>query len=132
MSIAPRVRVVAAVMLASVFCQVGLTRSAAGAQYVVFKIWNDTKVPVTQLYDKDSRQGDWGINDLQDISASNPFTGKVHPVQPGHYFYIRLEQNSYAHCPGMRHDVRLVFANGDVKVLSKVDVCKYDVHVNRT
>jgi hypothetical protein len=94
---------------------------ATAADYVVFKIWNDTKVPITALYDKDFRQGNWGVNDLQGA------------VQPGHYFYPRLAQNSYGHCPGMLHDVKLVFGNGDVKVLSKVDVCQYDnADVNRT
>jgi hypothetical protein len=94
---------------------------ARAGDYVTFKIWNDTQVAITQLYDKDSRQDVWGINDLQD-----------NPVRPGHYFFIRMEQNSYSHCPNMLHDVKLVFANGAVKLLRKLEVCKYDVHVNRT
>ena len=65
-----------------------LPRAVRAAEYVTLKIFNDTQVPITQLYDTDSRQDNWGINDLQA------------PVQPGHYFYIRLRQNSYAHCPG--------------------------------
>lgn len=116
----PRFRFAALFVAASILCH-AKPGGALGAEYVVFKIWNDTSVPITQLYDKDSRQSFWGINDVQG-----------HPVQPGHYFYIRFEQNSYARCPGMLHDVRLVFANGAVKVLNKVEVCKYDVHVNRT
>lgn len=91
---------------------------AGAADAVVFKIWNDTTVPVVELYDKDSRQDNWGINDLSK------------PIPPGHYFFIKFTQNSYAHCPGMMHDVKLVFAGGKVKVLTKVPVCEYDVHVN--
>jgi hypothetical protein len=113
-------RMTATLLLASGLAQLALGGRARGAEYVVFKIWNDTNVPITQLYDKDSRQAPWGIDDLQG-----------HPIRPGHYFYIRMEQDSYAHCPGLLHDVRLVFANGAVKTLSKVEVCKYDVHVNK-
>ena len=92
---------------------------AAAASDVIFKIWNDTHVPITAIYDKDSRQSNWGVNDL------------LNPIPPGHFFYIRFKQNSYAHCPGMLHDARLVFANGDVKMISKVPVCQVDVHVNK-
>jgi hypothetical protein len=94
-------------------------RAVRAAEYVTLKIFNDTHVPITQLYDMASRQDNWGINDLQA------------PVQPGHYFYIRLRQNSYAHCPGLLHDVKLIFANGATKVVRKIDVCKYDLHVDR-
>jgi hypothetical protein len=92
---------------------------ADAANPVVFKIFNDTTLPIKELYDKDSRADFWGINDL---SA---------PVQPGHFFYIKFTQNSYAHCPNMLHDVKLVFANGKTKVLTKIDVCQYDVHVHK-
>ncbi len=96
-----------------------LATPAIAANAVVFKIYNDTAVPITQLYDKDSRQDFWGINDLQQ------------PLAPGRFFYIKFEQTSYAHCPTMLHDVKLVFSTGAVKVLSKVAVCKVDVHINR-
>jgi hypothetical protein len=113
------IRVGVAVLATSVAFRIGLPASARAAEYVTLKIFNDTHVPITQLYDVDSRQDNWGINDLQA------------PVQPGHYFYIRLRQNSYAHCPGILHDVKLIFANGATKVVRKIDVCKYDLHVDR-
>ncbi len=106
-------------LLYAIVAQPCFATFAIAATPVVFKIWNDTTVPITALYDKDSRQDFWGINDLQQ------------PLKPGHFFYIKFEQTSYAHCPNMWHDVRLVFATGAVKVLSKVAVCKYDVHVNQ-
>jgi len=71
-----------------------------------------------------------GWNDLQTVGSGNPFSGTVHPIQPGHYFYIKFKQDSYAHCPTMMQDVKLVFSNGAVKVLRKLEVCKYDVHIN--
>jgi len=99
--------------------QLFLAPRADAATSVVFKIWNDTTVPIKELYDKDSRQDYWGINDLPA------------PVAPGHYFYIKFEQTSYAHCPSMLHDVKLIFANGQSKILTKVKVCEYDVHINK-
>ena len=106
-------------LLCAVVAQASFATPASAATPVVFKIYNDTTVPITHLYDKDSRQSNWGINDLQQ------------PLGPGHFFYIKFEQTSYAHCPDMLHDVKLIFATGAVKVLSKVAVCKYDVHINR-
>ncbi len=126
-------RFAACAILTSALLAAGARNVAAAGDYVTFKIWNDTHVAIAQLYDKDSRQDAWGINDVQDVgSGANPLAGTIHPVQPGHYFYIRLEQNSYAHCPTMLHDVKLVFSNGDVKIIRKIEICKYDVHVNRT
>lgn len=104
---------------------------AIGATDVTFKIWNDTNVPITGIYNKDSRQNNWGWNDLQSVGDGNPFAGKVTPIDPGHFFYIRFKQGSYAHCPDMLQDVKLVFANGAVKVLDKVPVCKVDVHIHK-
>ncbi len=112
-------RIAAVVAIAAGAAAVGAPSASNAADAVVFKVWNDTSVPIVALYDKDSRQDNWGINDL------------ANPIAPGHYFYIKFTQNSYAHCPGMLHDVKLVFAGGKVKVLSKVAVCEYDVHVNR-
>jgi hypothetical protein len=109
----------ATALLYAIVAQPCLAAPANAATPVVFKIWNNTTVPITALYDKDSRQDFWGINDLQQ------------PLKPGHFFYIKFEQTSYAHCPSMSHDVKLVFATRAVKVLSKVAVCKFDVHVNR-
>lgn len=108
----------------------GAAGNASAAGDVVFRIYNDTHVPLTAIYNKDSRQNDWGWNDLQSVGSGNPFSGPVHPIQPGHYFYINFKQNSYAHCPTMQQDVKLVFSNGAVKVLRKIDVCKVDVHIN--
>ena len=110
---------------------VGAVEKAPAAQTIVFKIYNDTHVPITAIYNKDSRQDNWGWNDLQSVGSGNPFSGKVSPIQPGHYFYIKFAQNSYARCPTMQQDVKIVFSNGAVKILSKVDVCKYDVHINK-
>ena len=104
---------------------------AVGASDVIFKIWNDTHVPITGIYNKDSRQSNWGWNDLQSAGDTNPYAGKVTPIQPGHFFYIRFKEDSYAHCPDMLQDVKLVFAGGAVKVLDKVPVCKVDVHINK-
>jgi hypothetical protein len=110
--------VLAAVAIVGATELLGAPRSDA-ANSVVFKIWNDTTVPIKELYDKDSRHDYWGINDLST------------PVAPGHYFYIKFEQNSYAHCPSMLHDVKLIFANGQSKILTKIKVCEYDVHINK-
>ena len=108
----------------------GAVSKAPAAQDVVFRIYNDTHVPITAIYNKDSRQDNWGWNDLQSAGSGNPFSGAVHPIAPGHYFYIKFTQNSYSHCPAMMQDIKLVFSTGAVKVLRKVEVCKYDVHVN--
>ena len=104
---------------------------ARASDDVVFKIYNDTNVAITEIYNKDSRQSNWGWNDLQEPGASNPYEGKVTPIAPGHYFFIRFKQNSYAHCPDMTQDVKLVFANKAVKMLDRVPVCKVDAHINR-
>lgn len=122
------------VVRAAAFAACGITLDgapAAAANDVVFKIYNDTHVPITAIYNKDSRQSNWGWNDLQSVGSGNPFSGTVHPIAPGKYFYIKFAQNSYAHCPTMQQDVKLVFAGGAVKVLRNVDVCEYDVHVNK-
>lgn len=118
---------------ASPLCVVafGSAASADAGGDVVFKIYNDTSVAITKIYNKDSRQSNWGWNDLQGVGSANPLEGKVTPVQPGHSFYIRFKQNSYAHCPDMTQDIKLVFANKAVKVLDKVPVCNVDVHVHR-
>ncbi len=47
-------RMTATLLLASGSAQLALMGRALGAEYVVFKIWNDTSVPITQLYDKDT------------------------------------------------------------------------------
>jgi hypothetical protein len=124
------IRLLPAAAIAAFGIALGAVAKAPAAQDVVFKIWNDTHVPITAIYNKDSRQDNWGWNDLQTVGSGNPFSGSVHPIQPGHYFYIKFAQNSYAHCPTMMQDVKLVFSNGAVKVLRKLEVCKYDVHVN--
>lgn len=92
---------------------------AEAASPIIFKVYNQTTVPITQIYDKDSSRDFWGINDISS------------PIAPGHFFYIKFTQNSYSHCPKMLHDVKLVFANGKTKILTKIDVCEYDVHVNK-
>jgi hypothetical protein len=100
----------------------GLFRSqpAQAAKYLVFTIYNDTNVRIVHLYDRKFGEKFWGINDL---------TG---PVQPGHSFYIRIEQNAYEHCPSVYRDVKVIFANGAVKVLSRIPLCEYnEAHINR-
>lgn len=109
----------------------GSAARANAAGDVVFKIYNDTSVAITEIYNKDSRQSNWGWNDLQGVGSANPLEGKVTPVQPGHSFYIRFKQNSYAHCPEMTQDLKVVFANKAVKVLDKVPVCNVDVHLHK-
>jgi len=123
-------RMLSIVAIVAVETALVATLKAAAAQTVVFKIYNDTHVPIAAIYNKDSRQDNWGWNDLQDVGSGNPFSGTVHTLQPGHSFYIRFSENSYAHCPAMAQDVKLVFSNGAVKVLRNVAVCKYDVHIN--
>jgi hypothetical protein len=91
------------------------------AQYAVLTIYNDTHVAITQLYNRNPGQTFWGINDLAGSGA----------VQPGHSFYIRMVQNAYGHCPSFYQDVKLVFANGAVKVLPHVSVCNIDAHIHQ-
>jgi len=107
------------------------TAGAGAAGDVVFKVFNDTHVAMTAIYNKDSRQDNWGWNDLQEVGSADPLSGKITPIQPGRFFYIRFKQSSYAHCPDMEQDVKIVFAGGAVKVLDRVPVCKVDVHINR-
>jgi hypothetical protein len=105
--------------LGAVAAQLFLLTSADAAAPVVFRIYNDTTVPITELYDKDPHQGFWGVSDLES------------PLQPAHLFYIKFTQSSYSHCPNKLRDVKLVFANGATKVYEKIDVCKYDIHVHK-
>ncbi|HLI95826.1 MAG TPA: hypothetical protein VKT72_07035 [Candidatus Baltobacteraceae bacterium] len=105
---------------------------AQAAQYVVLRIYNDARVPITQLNDRQTGQASWGINDLADMgSTANPYAAPVRPIAPGRFFYIRYEESAYDHCPMMR-DVRVVFANGTVKIARAIDACKYDVHFSKS
>lgn len=105
--------------LGAVAAQLLLPPRADAAAPVVFRIYNETTVPITELYDKDPRQGFWGVSDLEN------------PLQPAHFFYIKFRQDSNSHCPNKLRDVKLVFANGATKVYDKIDVCKYDIHVHK-
>jgi hypothetical protein len=125
-------RIPAIAALLSIALQIGGYARASAADDVIFKIYNDSKVPMTAIYDKPSSQKNWGVNDLADMNATaDPYNAPVRPVAPGHFFYIRLAQNGYSHCPGILLDVKIVFANGHVKQDSGIDVCKYDLHVSR-
>jgi len=92
---------------------------AQATQYAVLTIYNDTNVSIKELYDRRPGQTFWGINDL---------TGAI---KPGHSFYIRMVQNAQGRCPNFYRDVRLVFANGAVKVLPHVSVCDIDAHIHQ-
>ena len=121
------IRVLIFVISLSCWC-VSALQPTIGSEFVVFKIYNHTTVPMTELYDKHSSRTDWGWNDLQDVGSGNPFTGKVHPLLPAHYFPIRYDENAYSHCPNtnMLLDVKAVFANGAVKIGKSINICKYD------
>jgi hypothetical protein len=106
--------------LTAAAAQLFFASRAVAANDVVFTIYNDTTVPIAQLYDKPSSQSFWGVDDLEGT-----------PVKPGHFFYIKFEQSSYRHCPNILRDVKLVFANGQTKVYTKIDACKYDIHVHK-
>lgn len=102
-------------------CGLLRAQAAQAAKYVTFTIYNDTNVRIVELYDRKSGQSFWGIDDL------------TSPVLPGHSFYIRLEQNSYEHCPSVYRDVKVIFANGAVKVLPRIPFCEYnEAHINKT
>ncbi len=102
--------------LAVVAAQLLLPYPAGAAGPVVFRVYNDTTVSITELYDKPPSQGFWGVSDLEN------------PLKPGHFFYIKFTDST--HCPKLR-DVKLVFANGATKSYANIDVCKYDIHVHK-
>jgi len=120
---APRAacRVSTAALFALALCAFVNSRPAAAAQYVRLTIYNDTHVAITELYDRKPGESFWGINDLAGSGA----------VKPGHSFYIRMEENAYGRCPAFYRDVKLVFANGNIKILPHVSVCNIDAHIHQ-
>jgi hypothetical protein len=114
-------RAAAAALFAFVVCAFLQSLPALAAHYVLLTIYNDTHVAITELYDRKPGETFWGINDLAGSGA----------VKAGHSFYIRMEEDAYGRCPAFYRDVKLVFANGVIRILPHVSVCDIDVHVHK-